>query len=254
MNRIDDFDTAYSRFRDDSLVARVATGPGEYEFPDDVVEFVELYKRLYDATNGAMSPLVGSSLSVLGYDKDYSLHAGQPVAAPDWKVTKWSGRILTTTQPVLLDFGAVGKGYLVDEVAEILEARGVADYVIDASGDVRHRGDDVQTIGLENPFDPLMVIGAAKVQSASLCASATNRRRWSDGLHHVVDARTGESTRDIVATWAVANSTALADGIATGLFFADAKQLEAVGSFEYVRMFADGHIEYSDGFVGELFI
>ncbi len=37
----------------------------------------------------------------------------------------------------------------------------------------------------------------------ALCGSATNRRAWGDGLHHVLDGRTGRPTNDIVATWVV---------------------------------------------------
>ena len=61
-----------------------------------------------------------------------------------------------------------------------------------------------QRIGLEHPFDPRRAIGVWEVTDAALCASATNRRAWGDGLHHVLDARTGQPVRTIAATWAVA--------------------------------------------------
>lgn len=255
MGRIDSFDKTYSRFRDDSLVARVAEKPGTYEFPQDVTGLVDLYRRLYDATDGAVTPLVGDTLAALGYDKHYSLEPKGRISIPKWDMaTIWHGRQLTTHDPVTIDFGAVGKGYLVDEVASILEDEGINEYVVDGSGDIRHRGDRAQIIGLENPFDVSMVIGTASVKNMSLCASATNRRRWGNGLHHVIDGRTGEPTDTIVATWVIAKSTALADGIATALFFAPAARLHSIGEFHYVRMFADGHIEHPSDFVGELFI
>lgn len=254
-NCIDDFDQAYSRFRADSVVTQVSQKAGTYEFPADVIDLLALYRALYDATDGAVTPLVGDSLSALGYDKDYSLKNTGSVKAPVWdEVMRWQRRTLTTTQPVLLDFGAAGKGYLVDKVTGLLEREGVHDYVIDASGDIRHQGVDKQMIGLENPHDPSLVIGVAELQNASLCGSATNRRSWGKDLHHVIDGRTGEPTQNIVATWAVAASTALADGLATALFFAGAEQLQTVGDFEFVRLHHDGHIEHSAGFVGELFV
>lgn len=131
---------------------------------------------------------------------------------------RWNGTTVTTTRPVTLDFGAAGKGCLVDEVAEILEKAGVSEYVIDASGDIRQRGDEPQKIGLENPYDTTSVIGVANVQNTSLCASASNRRRWGNDLHHVLDGRTGQPTNNVVATWVVADSTMVADGLATALF------------------------------------
>ncbi len=252
--RIDTFDRTYSRFRDDSLVSRIAAKAGTYEFPTDVVGLIALYKKLYAATDGAMSPLIGDSLSALGYDKKYSLRKSEAKKVPKWdNVMQWHGRNVTTNQSVELDFGAAGKGYLVDIVADILRDYSINRFVIDASGDIRVSGDEMQTIGLENPSDSTTVIGTLTIQNASLCASATNRRQWGDGLHHVIDGRTGKPTNDIVATWVVAATAALADGVATGLFFAPAEQLAQVGQFQFVRLHANGYVEYSPDIMGELY-
>ena len=70
-----------------------------------------------------------------------------------------------------------------------------------------------QRIGLEHPYDSRRAIGVIEVTDAALCASATNRRAWGDGLHHVLDARTGEPVRTIAATWAVAPTAMVADAI-----------------------------------------
>lgn len=250
----DQFDKTYSRFRDDSLVMTVAQQPGTYTFPDTSIEFIAIYQKLYAATDGAVTPLVGDALVSMGYDKDYTLQPKDIPAVPRWgDGIEWQGPILTTRRPVTLDFGAVGKGYLVDIIAGTLESNGIDTYTIDASGDVRHHGPTPQVIGLENPHDTTRVIGTMTIQNASLCASATNRRRWANGLHHVIDGRTSKPTNEIVATWVAAASTAVADGIATALFFVDAERLRE-WDFQFVRLYANGKIEHSEDFVGELFI
>lgn len=251
--RIELFDKTYSRFRDDSLVAAMATAAGTYQFPDDAPELIDFYHALYQATNGAVSPLVGDVLVQAGYDSQYSLQPGRVYPASSWEsAMTWQGSRVVTTQPLVLDIGAVGKGYMNDMVGELLEQAGHQSYVVDASGDVRVRGSD-ETIGLENPYDPASVIGVAKVTDASLCASAINRRSWADDWHHVVDPRTGKPVRDVVATWVVAPTTMIADGLATALFFVPATRLTN-WQFEYVRLHADGTVERSAGFVGELYI
>ena len=90
--------------------------------------------------------------------------------------------------------------------------------VVDAGGDIAVRGAP-QRIGLEHPFDERRAIGVWEVADAALCASAVNRRAWGDGLHHVLDARTGAPVRTVAATWAVAPTAMRADAIATALFF-----------------------------------
>lgn len=250
--RIETFDRTYSRFRDDSIVGQISTSAGEYDFPDDVEKLVGFYRELYDATDGAVSPLVGDMLVSAGYDKNYSLRAGVIRRAPKWdEVVQWLGTHIAVREPVTLDFGAAGKGYLVDIVGEILERYGHAEYVIDASGDIRCRGIK-EVIGLENPMDPSRVIGTAEIENASLCASATNRRAWGD-WHHVIDPRNGQPVRDVAATWVMTPDTMVADGLATALFFVPADKLQQ-WDFTYVRLFADGRIEHSSDFVGQLYI
>lgn len=252
MDRIEKFDLTYSRFRDDSLAAKLRQ-PGTHEFPDDATELMRFYKQLYDATGGSVTPLVGEALEHAGYDASYSL---QPKAGelniPKWDdVMTWSDSKVAVKQPIVLDVGAAGKGYLVDIIAGILEGQGIGEYVIDASGDIRHRGKTVEKIGLENPDDTTRVLGVAELQNTSLCASASNRRKWGD-WHHIIDARTGKPANEVVATWVVAESTMLADGLATALFFVPPSELED-WEFQAVRLLGDGRIEKTPNFVGQLF-
>jgi thiamine biosynthesis lipoprotein len=249
--RIDEYDQTYSRFRTDSLVTKIGQTAGRYHFPADAEKMISLYRSLYDATDGAVSPLVGSALSEAGYDREYSLAPGIVHDVPAWDdVMQWSGVDVATKRPVLLDFGAAGKGYLVDIVADIIKQGGHDIFVIDASGDIYIYGTS-QEIGLENPYDNESVVGVARVGNASLCASATNRRAWGE-WHHVIDAKTARPTNDYVATWVVAESAMVADGLATALFFVDPDKLYD-WDFEYVRLDNHGRIEKSQGFVGELF-
>jgi thiamine biosynthesis lipoprotein len=253
--RIDEFDAVYSRFRADSLVTRIAHGAGSWRFPPDAAPLFALYRTLYNATEGAMSPLVGARLEDLGYDRDYSLRArNEAVEVPVWDdIMHWDGTRLTTTAPVLVDVGAAGKGYLVDLVAVVLRDAGVDEYLIDASGDLLHRGGAPVRVGLEHPRDPTQAIGVCELSNAALCASAPGRRAWGPGLHHILDATTGLPTETVAATWALAASGLQADGLATALFFAAGPALSAGLSFEYVRMFPDSRVEYSRGFPGEVF-
>ena len=249
--RITEFDRTYSRFREDSIVTEISQKIGEYDFPTDAEKLVTFYKKLYDVTNGAVSPLVGNALVEAGYDKDYSLRPGTVNEIPKWDdAMEWRGTHVITKQTVVLDFGAAGKGYLIDIISELLEHDGHEMYVVDASGDIRTRGIR-ETIGLENPYDAEMVIGATVIENGSFCASATNRRAWGE-WHHVIDSRTAKPVSDVVATWVSTQTTMEADGLATALFFADADKL-ALWDFHSVRLMANGRIEHSPGFVGELF-
>ncbi|MDQ0728932.1 FAD:protein FMN transferase [Microbacterium sp. W4I20] len=250
---IDRFDREWSRFRDDSDVTRLGREGGALASTDARV-MLDAYRELSDATGGAVNPLVADSLSALGYDPGYSLIAGEPVSAPaDWQDrVSWTDAAATASAPALLDVGALGKGRLVDLVTTVLS--GVSgDVVVDAGGDIRVRGAAAR-IGLEHPFDARKAIGVVSVQDGALCASAVNRRAWGNGLHHVLDARTGVPVRTWAATWAFAPEAMRADAVATALFFDGGPALAAAWGVEWVRMTTDGRVERSPGCPAELFL
>ena len=258
--RIEQFDRDWSRFRDDSLVARIAREPGSWRLPADAIPLFTLYEQLHALTDARVSPLVGASIERLGYDAGYRLTpAGDALPAPSWADSialrqTPEGLVLDTVAPVLLDVGAAGKGYLVDLVGDLLAARGVTETLIDASGDVRVRGERSIRIALEHPADPSKAVGVAEVTDAALCGSAINRRVWGEGLHHIVDAVTGRPVADgVIATWVVADSALLADALATALFFVEPARLCEAFGFEWVRLSTHTGLEASAGFRGELF-
>lgn len=70
---VDRYDRAWSRFRDDSLVARMAREGGSHALPPEGPALLGLLRRLHDATGGAVTPLVGAAMEHHGYDAAYSL-------------------------------------------------------------------------------------------------------------------------------------------------------------------------------------
>lgn len=258
LDRIDRFDRDWSRFREDSLVTRIAREPGHHRLPADAGPLLELYRGLYVASGGRVSPLVGRTLESLGYDAAYRFTAAATRApVPAWDdAIAWDGEFLDTVAPVLLDVGAAGKGYLVDLVSELLTALGVARHVVDAGGDLRSTGTPLR-VALEHPADPTKAIGVVELGTthghAAIAASASNRRAWGPGLHHVLDAVTGIPTADLIATWAIAPTALLADGAATALFFDTDTAFYRDHGIATVRMFRNGRVEHSPTFTGEVF-
>ena len=62
---------------------------------------ISFYRRLYDVTDGAVTPLIGGTLADLGYDADYRLTPRDTVRpTPAWDdVMTWDGPLLRTTAP-----------------------------------------------------------------------------------------------------------------------------------------------------------
>lgn len=251
----EEYDALYSRFRDDSGVTALAASGGFLPLPDHGAGLGRLLRTLHDVTGGGVSPLVGERLAALGYDAGYSF---VPTAGPEpsraWDgLLTWTDDGVALSGPALLDVGAAGKGQLVDLMLEFLVAAGHSDVIVDASGDMRRAGAGTITVGLEHPYDASSAIGTVDLGSAALCASASNRRVWGDGLHHVLDARTGRCVDTVVATWVLADDAMTADGLCTALFVADPADLARAFDFDFVLVYSDGRARTSAALQGALF-
>lgn len=254
-DRITKFDSDYSRFRSDSLVTKMSKESGEFTLPDDADVMISLYKKMYDATSGLVTPLIGQVLVDLGYDASYSLLPKNPKKPKTWDdVMSWKNPKLYLSEPTLLDFGACGKGYLVDIVSDVIESEGINSYCVDAGGDMRYKNISREKlkVGLEHPSDTSMVIGVAEILNQSLCGSAGNRRKWLD-FHHIVNPQTLSSPKEILAVWTIAETTILADILTTGLFFSTPEELLKHFDFQYLIVYSDYSMKKSYGFTAEIF-
>ncbi len=236
-------DKTWSRFRDDSLVMQMAKRPGDYELAPRDQELLKWYEELTQATNGYVTPLIGQTLADAGYDETYRLKAKQQISkTPAWEdVIKRTNSGITMKTARLLDVGAAGKGFAIDRVAVLFKDD---PYLIDAGGDIRAQGKP-QTIGLEHPADPSKLIGTFQLENQSICASAGNRRSWGE-WHHILNPKTSLPVRDVIATWAVADTAMRADGIASALFFVEPEELASLCSFSYVVMYENGRVYHTD--------
>jgi thiamine biosynthesis lipoprotein len=250
--RVQAFEDEYSRFKEDSLVYTMYKKPGTYDLAPDAYPMLHLSEELYKLTGGKFTPIIGNVLEDAGYDKNYSLKKKDLRDVPAFdSVVKYSKEKITVKDNVLLDFGACGKGYLVDIVAEILTRHKVISYCIDASGDILVKSDVPLRVGLENPNDPQQIIGVVDLANKSICASSGSRRKWH-GLHHIVDPFTKTSPTNVIATWVIAETAIVADALATCLFLVEPQQL-ATFSFEYLLLRPDFTIVRSANFPAELY-
>ncbi|MBA3724324.1 MAG: FAD:protein FMN transferase [Candidatus Levybacteria bacterium] len=254
--RIEEYDLVYSRFRKESLVSTMARKEGEYTMPKDAKELFTLYRKLYDISEGAFTPLIGNVLHDTGYDAEYSLKPKEVIRpVPTWDATfDFRYPKLIMKKPAILDFGAAGKGHLVDQVGRVLELSGISSYCVDAGGDMLYKSltKEPMRIGLEHPANPKQVIGVVTVENGSICGSAGNRRKW-DQYNHILNPHTRTSPTDILSVWVLAKKTILADALATALYFTSADQLSEQFEFEYAMLYKDYSLRKSDTFPGEIF-
>lgn len=251
------FDQTYSRFISDSFITTLSTMTGVVEVPPDLVAMLRVYRSLYTPSMQKLNPLIGHTISDLGYDKEYSLVQKDIIrSTPNFLETV---KIIDEThielkEKVLIDLGALGKGFFVDRIANYLRKEEVTEFLVDGSGDIAfQRTQGVVHAGLEDPEDHSKVIGVVELTGrGALCASSGSRRKWGKH-HHTIDPDTGESPMEVLGTWVLADTACLADALATCLFFTPESNFRPAHEFESCIMKTGRSISRSSGFRAQFF-
>lgn len=251
-----EFDHAYSRFIKTSLVWELSTQTGVFTVPTEFISIMRWYKNLYLPSEKKLNPLIGFTLRDMGYDENYSLKSHDTIQkVPDFdEVVKIiDDTHLELNKQVLIDIGALGKGYFVDVIAQYLKKHKLKHFLVNGSGDIYYQSEGTPIrVGLEHPADTSKAIGMIEMTYGSMCSSANNRRSWGT-YSHTIDPHSLVSPDEIIATWVIADKAVLADALATCLFFVAPENFQPQYKFEYCILNKDFKIKRSAQFNITLF-
>jgi FAD:protein FMN transferase len=227
--RLQQFETKFSRFIEGNWLHELNISRRGI-LDDDAREMLGYALEIARRTDGYFDPTVGKRLTELGYwNKAINSEESVSVipaeaginASKNWNYKDievvWDEVILHWD--ILLEFGWVGKGYLIDVIKDIItsgtniysDTRYLINFWWDMYG---RRG---WKVGLESPFASDEVIGTHILDDGFLACSAGTKRRWWDGKHHLIDPHTGESAREVVASYIEGSSGISVDSYATAL-------------------------------------
>lgn len=173
-------------------------------------------KKLYHASNGAFNIAVGATLSALGYGDPK--HAGVAAANP-WSYIQYSKTRITAPKGLVVDLGGLGKGWLIDGVAAILQRHGINNFIVNGGGDLYVQSPEPVEFALEDPYNEERVLQTVRIQCGALAGSNTRKRSWDTATgrkHHIIDPVSGDSSSSgIVASYVIADTALVADSLAT---------------------------------------
>src|SRR6266852_3713742 len=231
---LEDVDTAYSRFREDSELSRLNASPGRtVRVSPLLATAIDAAQRAARVTDGAVDPTIGHAIRVAGYDDDFSRIAAQdgPINLRAWRVPGWQAirfdrRSRTVLLPpgVELDLGSTGKALAADLAARAaLAAAGAGGVLVSLGGDIATAGTPpaggwrihVAEDSRDKPDGDGEVIC---LPAGGVATSSTTVRRWRRGtavLHHIIDPQTSLPTTGPFRTVTVAAATCLDANIAS---------------------------------------
>jgi len=191
--------------------------------------------RTSEVSDGAFDVTVGPLVNLWGFGPG---SGGSDTLPTDAEIARAKARVgyrklsvrsdppaLRKSEPTLcLDFSAIAKGYGVDRLAELLDATGIADYLIEIGGELRGRGHNGQglpwRIAVERPDPEGRTVHKILVLRSGAIATSGDYRNFfeQDGKRysHTIDPKTGRPvTHRLASVTVLAPRTTRADALAT---------------------------------------
>jgi len=195
----DELESLLSRFRENSEINRIAQlFPGEkIRLCEPVFACLEIARRMEEATLGAFS----LSASALGSQK----------AMPRWSLIPDEFAIRCESGRLEFDPGAIGKGFALDRMAEVLREWDCPSFLLVAGGSSVLAGDPLP--GADG-WECGLGDGDSRPCKLLSNASMSGSGQGVKGLH-ILDPRTGKPVPPRPRVWALAPTAAESDALST---------------------------------------
>ena len=233
---LDEINESLSPFIESSLITRINSSRDTTETHAVDYHFGTVFKHareIHDLTDGAFNPALGPLIRAWGFGKDDSQSLDSTRIDELLQLSSLDVFVLDGANPprlrkrlseAELDFGAIAKGYAVDELGRLLESGGVTDYLVEIGGEVRARGRHPEKrswrVGIEKPLEASRDFQVIVQLSDISMATSGNYRNfyWKDGrkVVHTINPFTGyPEDNSLLSVSVVARECMTADAFAT---------------------------------------
>ena len=132
-----------------------------------------------------------------------------------------------------VNFGAIGKGYAIDQVSLRVKSQGQHDYLLHGGRSSllamgNHTGCEGWPVGIGNPLLTNQRLGTLLLRNQALATSGSNIQFFRIGNRrygHILDPRTGWPASGAVSLTVLAPSAALADALSTAFYVMQPDQI-----------------------------
>lgn len=242
-----------------------------------IIDMLLFAKEMYNETNGTVNIAMGSVLKIWHICRNDGIDEPWNAELPDTEKLKEASKhtdinnliideenntVFISDPKMLLDVGAIAKGYAVEKVAQYLEENGITSFIINVGGNVRTVGlngeNEPFKVGIENPDtenEEKPYIEYLKLESKAVVTSGCYQRFYTvNGVnyHHIIDPETLMPGENFMSVSVIADDSGLGDALSTALFLMDIDEgkalVKSIDGVEAMWVLPDGEIVYSDGF------
>ena len=256
-------DSSVSIYKPYSIISRL--NKGEQVQTDDI--FNSVYSdavRVYNNTKGYFDCTVSPLVSYWGFYKNWGQEDIDIDSSEIQEILKNIGTHRTERMDgsvyldpgVQIDFNAIAQGYSVDLIADLLENKGIQNYLIEVGGEIKAKGvnadADIWRVGIDKPLEEMDVEDRfqfiLELDNKSLATSGNYRKSYEkDGVKysHTINPMTGFPVQNhLLSVTVVTNECSLADAYATAFMAMGVEKTKKL--IEFVDDQLDVYLVYTD--------
>ena len=247
-----------------------------------IIDMILFAKEMYAKTDGKVNIAMGSVLRIWHNYRTWGLSDPDTAELPDMEklleaakhtniddiiVDEENCTVLLADPEMLLDVGAIAKGYTVEKVAQYLESKGVTSIILNVGGNIRTIGlngdNEPFKAGIENPDkddEDTPYIEFIELTDNSVVTSGSYQRFYTvNGInyHHIIDPETLMPGTKYNSVSVITPDSGMGDALSTALFLMDEEEgkalIESIENTEAMWVLPDGTQIYSSGFENHTF-
>lgn len=261
------YERLFSRTIEGSDIWRVNHAAGApVQVSPETVEMLRIGLSVCEASGGAFDPTIEPASRLWDFSGEKAeLPGAEALEAAasrvDYRKLVIGDDRITLPEGMGIDLGGIAKGYIADQLAEFLRARGVKSALINLGGNVltigrRATDDEPFVVGIQ---DPKGESGAnrltLKAEDLSVVTSGNYERFFLlDGVryHHLLDPKTGWPVQNgLDSVTILSKSSALGDALSTACYvLGEEKALKLLEQFDGVDAIfirSDASVLMTDG-------
>ena len=249
---------------DENSEIYAVNGGGEVTVSSETANLISFMLDMAKRTGGALEPTLYPVVKAWGFTGgENRVPSGDEIQQllknVGYEKVSLSGNTVTLPEGVMLDTGAVGKGYASDKAAQVLKENSVKSALVDIGGNIvlvgrKPDGEDWK-IGVRDP-DGDGVVGIISASNCAIVTSGAYERNFTaaDGTvyGHIIDPKSGAPVdNDILSVTVIASEGRLCDALSTALFVMGkdgaAEHWRTHKDFEMIMLCKDGQAYVTEG-------
>lgn len=220
--------TVVDKINDNAGVEEVKVPDSLYNLVENAIHFSEISNGAFDVSIGPLVQLWGIGTSEAAVPETDAIE--DAISKVDYhriKLDSMEKTIYLEESGMIMDLGAIAKGYIADEVKSIILDHGYESAIINLGGNVLMVGNKPNSaswsVGVRNPLsDSSSHLGILSLNDNSIVSSGVYERFFEENgvrYHHLINPKTGyPEQNELMAVSIISNESMIGDALSTAVF------------------------------------